>query len=152
MCDSWETPWLVKSMILSSLWTAPTQRLSIIWYFIMPKLFFVCVRVSQLFLVNPDQLACQEWVTDTVDLKSISRLAVSFPPTSSVCFLSHLLHYTNSFLLLPFPSLLPSIPRMTPVQLFDTGLTVILRLPNTSIRRSTQILYLITRNNTTLWK
>lgn len=121
--------------VLSSCWTAFTQRMSIIWYFIMPKLFFVCV--SQLFLVNPDQLACQYRVTDTVDLKAISRPAVcnstvSFPPTSSVYFLSPSLVSSATRTHFPFIFLsgLTSIPHMTPKLLFDTVLTVFLWVPS----------------------
>lgn len=76
-------------------------------------IFCVCVCVSQLLLVNPDQLVCQKRVTDTVDLKAISRPAVCnsllfshlffcvFPPLLS----SPLLHCTHFFLSFSFPHL-----------------------------------------------
>ena len=96
------------TVILSSRRTAPTQRLSIIWYFIMPKLFFVCVCVSQLFLVNPDQLAWQERVTDTVDLKAISRLAACLLSSHLPCVFPHLL-LTDSF---PSSASLPLWPQL----------------------------------------
>lgn len=123
-----------------SRWTAPTQRMSIIWYFITPKLFFVCVCVSQLFLVNPDQLVCQKRVTDTVDLKAISRPAVCnsllfshlfycvFPlPFSRLLCYTALLSFFLSFFHFPF---LTSITHMTPALLFDTVLTAFLCVPN----------------------
>lgn len=57
--------------------TAATQGSSVAVYYLIlhhtQAIFFG--YVSQLFLVNPDQLACQGRVTDTTDLKAISRPA-----------------------------------------------------------------------------
>ncbi len=117
------------TVIMSSRWSAPTRRPSIIWYLIMPKLFSVCECASQLFLVNPDQLARQDWATDTEDLKVISGLAassISSPHLSLLCVSSLLLLSPLPHGLLSVPTGLTWQPQMTPLPLFDTVLVAFL--------------------------
>lgn len=77
-----------------SRWTAPSYSTDVYYLILHHAEVILCASEgSQLFLVNPDQLACQERITDTVDLQAISRPAVcnsrGFSPATSspVCFL-----------------------------------------------------------------
>lgn len=85
VCRVVKAPWLVVWEILKSLCT-DWLSLSIIWYSIMPKLFFRYVWASCSLSIPTSWHV--EWVTDTIDFKAISRRAAhsntlaSSPPVS----------------------------------------------------------------------